>query len=415
MYFILLLLALLLGSEQSGSAQTNSGSCEIFGTYKNVLQCAIEKHPEIQQAKILLQQNKNLMGISEQRPNPEISSQLLTGKSGEDNYQYTQVNLAHTFELGGKRDARIKKSEIQIKSTEFDLKLAQEQIYVKTYLAMVRLRQINTEIEIFDSALTTFERIQNQYKSRPRMTPEQKATYTIMDIAMNDYRLRRRPLINEARENERFLELAIGRKLSVRKDFYPTLRKKWPVLSTTDQQTDTPNLSLQKTIANLELAQAELAEANSTAWPDLKIGPSFETQAQGSQRTNSFGLNLSFAIPLFHSNGAGKSYASAGVSRAETALATFKEIENQQLQLQIENYRDAVSALETSISMLELDKKHREIENSFQSGVISSSFVIEIHRQMADFAKSLGEQELAAIEALAKIYSTQGRLLSEGL
>lgn len=415
MYFILLLFALILGSKQNGLAQTNQSSCGNLGTYKNVLQCAIEKHPDIQQAKILVQQNKNLMGIAEQRPNPEINSQLLTGKSGEDNYQYTQVNLAHTFELGGKRDVRIKKSEIQARATEFDFKLAQEQIYVKTYLAMVRLRQINTEIEIFDSAIATFERIQNQYKSRPRMTPEQKATYIIMDIAMSDYRLRRRPLINEVRENERFLELAIGQKLNVRKDFYPALRKKWPFLSTTNLQTDLLNLSLQKSIANLEFAQAELAEANSTSWPDLKIGPSFETQIQGSQRTNSFGLNLSFAIPLFHSNGAGKSYATAGVSRAEFALATFKEIENQQLQLQMEAYSDAVNALETSFSIPELEKKHRDIENSFQSGVISSSFVIEIHRQMADFTKSLGEQEMAALEALAKVYSTQGRLLSEGL
>lgn len=415
MYVRMILFFWIFGWAVTGFAESNKTSCENLASYKDVLQCAMENHPEARQANLLLQQNRNLVGMAEQRLNPELSSQVLGGKAGEDSYQYTQINLAHTFELGGKRDARIRKSQIQVDSTEVDLKLTQEQIYLRTYLALVRLRQIATEIEIYDDALSTFERIQKQYRSRPQMTPEQKATYAIMDIAANDYRLRRRPLVNEARENERFLESAIGRKLDVRKDFYPVLRKKWPNLSGASHSASSESLTLKKSLADLELAQAEISEAKSASWPDLKLGPTFETQSQGSQRINAFGLNLSFAIPLFHVNGAGRSYAAAGLSRAQSALAVTRQVESQQLQLQLEKYQDAVSSLESSLSISDLEKKHRDVESSFGSGIVPSSLVIEIHRQMADYTKSLSEQENTAIEALAKIYSIEGRLLSEGL
>ncbi|MBL7542591.1 MAG: TolC family protein [Bdellovibrionaceae bacterium] len=409
------LFIMVLGWTAIGIAQSSSANCDTFSNYKDVIRCAIENHPDAQQAKLLFKQNENLVGIAEQRPNIELDSQVLGGRVGDDSYQYTQINLAHTFELGGKRDARIRRSEAQVRNSGFDLKLVQEQIYLKTYLAMVRIRQINAEIAVYDDALTTFERIQKQYQSRPRMTPEQKATYAIMDIAASDYRLRRRPLVNEVRENEKFLEMATGKKFDVRKDFLPTFRKKWPTVSSSGNSDTTRSLTLQKSITDLEVAQAELKEAESLAWPDLKLGPTFETQSAGSQKTNSFGLNLSFAIPLFHTNGAGKAYATAGISRAQVAVANAKNIESQRLQLQIDKYKDAVNSLENSLSSTELDRKHRDVESSFGSGVIPSSLVIEIHRQMADYVKSLSEQENTAIEALANIYSIEGRLLSEGL
>ncbi|OYZ19215.1 MAG: hypothetical protein B7Y39_12490 [Bdellovibrio sp. 28-41-41] len=409
------LFILVLGWTAIGLAQTDKPVCDNIANYKDVIRCAVEIHPDAEQARLLLKQNENLIGVAEQRPNPEIDSQILGGKSGDDNYQYTQINLAHTFELGGKRDARIRRSEIQLKSSGFDLKLVQEQVYLRTYLALIRLRQISSEISVYDDALSTFGRIQKQYQSRPRMTPEQKATYAIMDIAANDYRLRRRPLLNEIRENERFIAMAIGRKFDVRKDFLPPFRKKWPVIASAGQTDLTRSLTLQKSLSDLELAQAELKEAESLSWPDLKLGPTVETQTQGSQKMNSFGLNLSFAIPLFHTNGAGKSYASAGVHRAQLSLERSKSIEQQQLQLQVEKYKDAVKSLEESLSSADLDKKHRDVEGSFSTGIIPSSLVIEIHRQMADYMKSLSEQENSAIEALARIYSIEGRLLTEGL
>lgn len=111
--------------------------------------------------------------MAEQRPNPELSSQILGGKAGDESYQYNQINLAHTFELGGRRKCarRIRRSQGQISSTEIDFQMTQEKVYLQTYMALVRLDGIS-ELEIYDDALSTFERIQQQ----PGQAPDDSRT-----------------------------------------------------------------------------------------------------------------------------------------------------------------------------------------------------------------------------------------------
>ena len=387
--------------------------CETPSSYRDVLSCAVENYPEVRQSKLQLNQSQHLINIAEQRPNPELNSQFLGGKAGDDKYQYNQINLAHTVELGGKRNARIRKSRALASAAEIDLESTREKIYLKTYVSLVRLRQIVSELDIYDDVISTFEKIQKQYRARPRMNPEQQATYAIMDIAAHDYRLRRRRLVDEDRENDEFLLHALGRKLDRRAGLFPPSRKQWPVLTSPgDRQ---KSLRIKKSIADLEFAQSELAGAKSWAWPDLKLGPTFEIQSQGDRRSNAVGLNLTFLMPLFHTNQAGRSYAVTGVSRAEQLLAATQFHEDHQLELQRERYQDAVSALEATLSIADLHKKHQAVEKSFEAGVVPSSLVIEVHRQMVDFSRSLGEQEIVATEALANVYSIEGRLLSEGL
>lgn len=396
-------------------SEANENKCGNLLSYKDIVQCAVENHPDINQGKLLLEQGKSSIAVAEQFQNPELGSQILSGKAGNDDYKYTQINLTQTIELGGKRSARVRRSEIQSDGAETDLKIVQERVYLNTFLSLVRLRQIKTEIDVLDHALSTFERVQKQYRGRIRMTPEQRATYSIMEIATNDYSLRRRPLVNESREIERFLEWTVGAKISFNETLYPAVRKKWPSISDTSSTDKAKSLSLQKSLMNLELAKAELDEAKGNSWPDLKLGPTFETQSQGSQNMNSAGINLSIQIPLFQLNGAGRSYARVGVTRAKAALDASVQMENQQLKLSIEKYNDAVEALEKSITFENIQKKHTQVENSFDAGVIPSSLIIEIHRQMIDYTKTLDDQENTAIESLAKVYSLQGRLLSEGL
>ncbi len=397
-------------------AQTQTQACQALSSYKDVLQCAIQNHPSTQRSRLVLDQNQNLTGVAEQIPNPQISTQILSGKTNSDErVDYTQVNLAQPFELGGKRGSRIKKAKALVEVSEIDLQLTQEEIYLRTYLSMIRLRQISEEIEIYDDALSTFEKIQKQYRSRPRMTPEQRATYSVLDIAASDYRVRRQPLVREARVHERFLEIAVGRRLDVRRDFYPARRKDWPKISDGTEEANLKSAAIRKSQAEVEVALAELESAKSLAWPDLQIGPTFETQSQGSQRYQQLGVNISFAIPIFNLNGAGKSYANAGVSVAEaTATATVRE-ERNELNLNRQTYEEIVQLLKSTISASDLQRKHREVESSFANGIVPSSLIIEIHRQLADYTRSVNEQETSAIEALAKIYSVQGRLLSEGL
>ena len=68
-----------------------------------------------------------------------------------------------------------------------------------------------------------------------------------------------------------------------------------------------------------------------------------------------------------------------------------------------------------SAASQEINRKHKEIENLFDRGLISVSLLIEAHRQLIDFTKSKNDQELNAIEALARTYALDGRLFQEPL
>lgn len=65
--------------------------------------------------------------------------------------------------------------------------------------------------------------------------------------------------------------------------------------------------------------------------------------------------------------------------RANQIVNATKNFEAQQIELQREKYRDAVEALEGTLSINDLHNKHRAIEKSFASGVIPSALIIEIH------------------------------------
>ena len=100
-------------------AQTQTQACQALSSYKDVLQCAIQNHPSTQRSRLVLDQNQNLTGVAEQIPNPQISTQILSGKTNSDErVDYTQVNLAQPFELGGKRGSRIKKAKALVEVSE---------------------------------------------------------------------------------------------------------------------------------------------------------------------------------------------------------------------------------------------------------------------------------------------------------
>jgi cobalt-zinc-cadmium efflux system outer membrane protein len=78
-------------------------------------------------------------------------------------------------------------------------------------------------------------------------------------------------------------------------------------------------------------------------------------------------------------------------------------------------YEAAVATLKRATGRKELRSQHERVEDFFQRGLISSSLVIEAHRQMLEFARSRHEQELTAIRALWRIRAIDGDVLGGSL
>ena len=62
-----------------------------------------------------------------------------------------------------------------------------------------------------------------------------------------------------------------------------------------------------------------------------------------------------------------------------------------------------------------LEKKHRKIESLFKRGIISTSLVIESHRQLIEFFNTRFEFENGATEALWNIYKLNGEIENKKL
>lgn len=401
----------LIGALIASGAHTAfaSQACDSLNTPKDVLECALDSHPDLVRGKGSLKQADSLEDQAAQRPNPELSARSLFGKNEGESVTGHEVNLAHTFELGGKRSARIEKANAEKAQISSEFLKTKEEVYISISKILYRIRQVHSEIRTIDEALNTFERIQKQFKVRPRLAPEQEVSLSVFQLAEGDYKLRKSTLESEENSLERSLEVAIGKEFPHGKEtILPPPQKNWPDLQIGNG--DFKGSDFKVAVSELKNAQAEMEMAKGASWPDLKLGPSLQSQSQGSNQYLTYGLNLTLPLPLYQANGGGRAVAAAGLMRAEQSLELRKRELGQQRKILINQYQKSSKALKESASLSEIEKKHKSVERQFERGVISSSLVIEAHRQMVDFTKSQNEQELNALEAMWRLKALEGSL-----
>lgn len=390
--------------------------CQTFTSYKDVVICAMENHPDVVRAIGTYKQGSLLEGVARQRPNPEFVGKSIYGSGSGETTSTTDIDLLHTFELGGKRDSRIRQAESQSQILNIEVERTRAEVFEKTISSLYRLRQLKDESAILDESLETFGRIQKFFKNRPHLSPEQEASLGVFQLAQGDAELRKAAVRSQIRELEKGLDLAVGKQIEFKTSLLPSALVKWPTVGVIgDTSALVHGADLKSAFASLKSAQADLEAAKSLGWPDLKIGPSWERQAQGGGVTNAFGLTLAFPLPLYQTNGAGKSYASLGVERAQREAALRKSALEVERDVLLSRYNDSVSAMTKAFDVATLDKKHKSLEGMFNRGLIPSQLVIESHRQLLDFVKSRNEHELTAIEALARIRAIDGTQFLENL
>lgn len=402
----------LVSAPFSGAETQQPGSnCEAPKDAQEVMTCALKKHPAVLTASIGEQQASELESVAAQRPNPELDTQFAFGDNMGDTVVNTDTTLAHVWELGGKRGARIERAKAEKELATATLQEAKETVAFEVAESLYRLRQIAVEKSVLEEALQSFTSITSALRKRPVKNPEQEASLLIYDIARTDYRLRRSGLESEERSEIKKLELAIGASLTSSKHILPKPRTKWPVLK---PETETlGGAQWKRTQADLQQEEAGLALAQSDSWPDLRIGPTLQTETQGPATVNTFGFALALPLPIYQHNSAGRAHARLGVSKAQAALDAVRKTLKSEYEREVENYRTAVMAIQESKSSSELEREHKKMEDLIDRGLIQSSLVIEAHRQMFDLTRSTHELELNALRSLLKVRRIEGRLLEE--
>ena len=120
-------------------------------------------------------------------------------------------------------------------------------------------------------------------------------------------------------------------------------------------------------------------------------------------------------MPILNRNRGERQYAALDEARAAVSLQAAEDKISAERRKQILRYQAAVQNLSDHHLESDLIGKHRTIERVFEQGLVSSALVIESHRQLYEITKTLNEQELAALDALWRIYLIDGQAFEKKL
>ncbi|MBX9766419.1 MAG: TolC family protein, partial [Bdellovibrionales bacterium] len=379
------------------------------------VKCAMENHPEILNANALVNQTKLTMDVAEQRPNPELSSKVAFGELLGDSIINSEVNAFHIWEVGGKRDARISRAKAEIANADSTLLRAKENVFISSVKLLCRLRQIGTEKETVEEAISTFDGIRSQFRSRSRLSPENEISAGVFEMARNNYDLIRATLQAEEIEVTQSLKVAIGNQFEISPGVLPPRVTQWPAPPQERRDVDFRGSSSLLPLTALEVANAELEQAKSLSWPNLGVGPNFQTQTQGALSYYTVGIGLNFALPLYQRNAGGRAFSTQGIVKAEVELRSTRSELNAERKSLLSRYSLLVKALQSSFTFKDLERKHHQVENLYRRGILSSPLVIEAHRQMVDLTREQNLKELEAWTTLLRIRAIDGELINRNI
>jgi outer membrane protein TolC len=401
----LLGLALLLCAKAVFAQPEKASQCQgKASSYKELIKCAEELSPEVQKARLELERARAQVGAAGQWKNPELS---LASLHGPERASETDLSLGVPIELGGKIQARTHVAESGVVKAEVALLDAQAVVRQALSLKLHRLRQLFHELEVVDESIGTFSKLVAQYASRPKLSPEQEISVSVFRMSKSDYDLKKAELNDEMSGIARFVKTNLGLSIDEVKAAIPPVPREWP---TVERSFDlSRSIRVRLAYAEIKSAEAELALAQSEAWPTLTVGPAVKVQNEGGRSDSFFGINVSFPIPLFNLNGAGKEAARAGVTVASASKGFVASEQEKQRDEMVRIYQQSVAILSTTLSHQDIERRHADIERLFFKGVVPSSLVIEAHRTFTDLEKARNERELKTLEALFTIYALDGK------
>lgn len=405
---IVFLFMLMMSGIMGKAYAQESHPCGNIKSAQDILNCAISHHPDVQISEESLKRDQALKKIAKQIQNPEVEAKVLSGHSNSDSVVNTEINIGQTIELGGKRKNRIKQAIGMANLTEAQVLESKELTALNTVLALYRLRQIRSELSAVNEGMTTFQHTIEHFKSRPKLAPEQEVSSTVFKLSLDDYKLKKSKLLQEQIALQKFLELATGLPIATIEKHLPSGKQQWPKFSI--PKGEIKNSELAKAQAEKTISEANLKLAKSNAWPDFKVGPSFTTQTGIPGNNTAAGVNVSLALPIFSLNKGGIDYAKRDFYRSDLAYQlTLTKKENERLQLLL-RYQSALKSLSQLRLNGTLKNEHKNMEEYYEQGLVSSSLVIETHRQIFEVTESVNEQELTAIDALWRLYILDGKL-----
>lgn len=367
-------------------------------SYTDLISCADKRSSSIAVSIQQLRATQGLVGIAEQWLNPELNADSVhRGSSGSE----SNATLLFPIRLGGKRDALLNeaKSEVERVRAVTDLEIQQSRLSVM--LSLYRLAHIKRELALATETIETYSKIVGQFEKRPALSPEQDVSLSVFRMASADYRLR----ITNLKSDEESLYLTLTALTGIPRAAFtknlPGPKTKWLSVDAEVPQDSAPQLRV--AIADVQLAKSRLQRAESEAWPDLRIGPSFKSVKENGESNSYVGVGLSIPLPVFTRNAAGKAYSAQKVTEAELSFDQVRRKTLANREELIGRYNQTVQSLKSAPSLDALSGKHERLEKQFFKGLVPSALVIEAHRQLFDLEQRRNTSEIEALETFGRL------------
>ncbi len=375
----------------------------------DILACALKRHPEIQNAQAVDERDQSLTLLARERTNPEIETKWMTGNEAGGRTIASETTLLHKMEVGGKRRARLNQAAAQGLMSSADLQASREKIAIHVSLAAHRLRQIKTEKHLIGEDRQTFNRILSHYRQRKLLSPEQQVSLAVFDSSKQELLLSEAALIEEERSLKNEIIVATAIPSRVWEKYLPGPKRKWPSFRDEEKKQGESSLE-QEAAAELSLARANVKLAQSNSWPDLRLGPTVETERFGGNTQVKAGATFEIPLPLLSRNKGERTYARLEEKRASVYYDAVLKKSASERSLQIARYRNALKSWRASVASAQSHKSHREVDELFERGLVPSSLMMEVHRQNRSLTELRHAQELMALESYWKILIMDGRL-----
>ncbi|MDG0815762.1 TolC family protein [Bdellovibrio svalbardensis] len=393
-------------------------SCGVLSNLKQVISCAESRSPEVIKAQLEVKQKQASVEAAGQLLNPELSADALSGTVQSETRSETNLSLLFPVELGGKRRARKDVASGAASRAELELFNATAEVRKNVLLKVLRLRQIDSELDLVNESAEAFGKLVKQYEGRPALSPEQEVTLTVFRIAKDDYSFKRMEYDEELSQLASFFRISTGQDLGAIRKVMPARMPNLMInlTKTPAENSDLRNSPLLLTYdADIKVARAELDRAQGDAWPTLNVGPAAKFSKEAGQDIQQWGLSLSMPLPVLSLNQGEKAAANATVRSSQTRRELAEQELRERRAFLVEIYKKSAKALQETSNAHVLENKHKKVESMFVKGLVPSSLVIEVHRSLVEFEKTRNLRELKAVEAIFDIQIIDGANVELGL
>ena len=402
------LTALTLGFLVFQAQAFETKACAPFQTTNDVVDCMVSNHPEVRKTEADQRDIEGMRKSGEQIPNPVVGFDTSKGMYLGDVQGENNLSLSQLIEIGGKRSARKKWARAGSASLLASSNVGRDTAKINLILMFVRYRQILAEIAVLEEALQTSARVNRQYASRPRLSPDQQVNSMVFKLALGDYRHRQTTLVSEKNEIEAVFQSIPGFPWKRAEAYLPPRVTSWPKVIGSKEISDSPRMKIIE--AEKEKADAEYDLAKANSWPDPTVSVMARDIVTGPYAYRLYGVGISMPLPVFNINGGERGQKAADKYRAEVLSKTAAVSLQLQYKNLLTNYQNAVSAIGQTPDLRDTERKHKATEELFYRGTVAGTLVIEAHRQLLDFTQTSNELETHALERLLMIYSFEGRL-----